>query len=569
MARKPPNLTYGVDDRPSFPVAVTLGLQHVFVVSIGFVLVVVVVRETGGGIEQARHLLQASMLALGGGTILQALHKGPIGSGYLCPPICSPSYVPPAILAIKTGGLPLMFGMTLFAGCIGALFSFVAPRLRSFFPPEVTGLVVAMFGLAIAPMGVSGFIGVAPDDPVSDAREVLIAAFTLSVMIGLGVWGRGIWRLFSVLVGAGAGYLAALLGGTMSDLDLQSLASAPVFAAPDVEAMSWSFDPALMLPFAIAGIAVALKAIGDLTACQKMNDANWKRSDMGSIGRGVLADATGTVAAGLLGGMGSTTSSSNIGVAIATGATSRWIAFAAGGLMIVFAFLPKVAVALAVMPTPVMGAVLVFAAGFTIVAGLQVMMSRMIDSRRTFVIGVSLAFGVSVDMVPQLQAQLPDWMVPLFSSSLSVALVTAVVLNFLFRIGTTVRRTVELTPGVDSSEKVIAFMDVCGASWGARPDVVHRATAMLNEFVETLAGAKLSHGRMHVEASFDEFNLDIDIWYVGTLIEFPATRPTPDEVMSSDTGLARLSAFLISRSADRIKTEIRDGRCHVRLHLDH
>ena len=142
-------------------------------------------------------------------------------------------------------------------------------------------------------------------------------------------------------------------------------------------------------------------------------------------------------------------------------------------------------------------------------------------------------------------------------------------LNFLFRIGTTTRRTLEFTPGADSSEKVIAFMDTSGASWGARPDIVHRATAMLNEFFETVAGAELAQGRMHAEVSFNEFNLDIDIPYVGTLIEFPATRPTPDEVMSSDAGLARMSAFLINRSADRVKAETRAGLCHVRFHLDH
>ena len=81
---------------------------------------------------------------------------------------------------------------------------------------------------------------------------------------------------------------------------------------------------------------------------------------MGSISRGLLAEAIGTITAGLLGGVGQSTSSTNIAVSIATGATSRGIAFAAGSLLIGCAFLPKVAAVFALIPTPVMGALLIF-----------------------------------------------------------------------------------------------------------------------------------------------------------------------------------------------------------------
>ena len=92
--------------------------------------------------------------------------------------------------------------------------------------------------------------------------------------------------------------------------------------------------------------------------------------------------------------MGQSTSSANVGLSIATGATSRRIGFACGGILIVLAFVPKLAVLFAIMPSPVIGALLFFAASFMIVAGVQILTSRMMDARKTFVVGVVSCLGV-------------------------------------------------------------------------------------------------------------------------------------------------------------------------------
>ena len=570
MARKPANLIYGVDDTPSPSVVLVLGLQHLVVVCGASVFAVAIVRGIGGTTGQAELLVQVSLLVAGMGTILQALRTGPVGSGYLCPHVCGPSYLPASLLAAQTGGLSLMLGMTVLAGCFEALFARVLPRLRAIFPPEIVGLVVMVVGLSLLPIAVSGFVGITATDPVSEGRELLVAGLTLVVMVGLSVWGQGAWRLYGVLIGLSAGYCAAYVGGVLTALDLQSLRQAPLLAAPSVGTLGWSFDLALLAPFLLTGLASALKSVGDLTVCQKANDAEWKRPNMGSISRGLLAEAIGTITAGLLGGVGQSTSSTNIAVSLASGATSRRIAFAAGSLLMGCAFLPKVATVFALMPTPVMGALLIFTASFMIIAGLQLISSRMLDSRKTFVVGISLLFGLSVNVLPQAYAQVPAQLTPLFSSPLSVTLVVAIGLNLLFRIGTAVRRSFAFVPGVDSPDKVTAFMESCGAAWGARQDVVYRGGTLLNEFFEGVANAGLAQGTVTVEVSFDEFNLDMDLWYEGTLMEFSAARPpTPDEILSDDTAVARLSAFLISRSADRVTSELHAGRCHVRFHLEH
>src|SRR5262245_21325292 len=345
--------------------------------------------------------------------------------------------------------------------------------------------------------------------------------------------------------------------------------AAPMISLPRKVQTGWSFDLALLPAFLIASLASTLKSVGDLTLCQKINDADWKRTDMQSVRGGIFAGAIGTGLSGLLGGIGQSTFSGNVGLSLATGATSRLIAIPCGILMILLAFLPKLAAFFAVMPDPVMGAILIYVACFMILAGIQVITSRMLDARRTFVVDIALIFGLSVDMVPGLYRDVPNLIQPLFSSSLATSTVLVVILNPLFRIGITKRQLLELTPGVDGSQKIFEFMEAQGGVWGARPEVILRATAALNEFVESAAGLGVVNGKAQAEVSFDEFNLDVDIRYDGRPMEFPTSRPTEAALLDDETTVAGLAGYLIRQYADRIKTENENGRCRVHLHFDH
>ena len=146
---KPSQLIYGLEDRPPVLVNAFLGLQHVSLVAIAFVLPILLVKEGGGSTDQITFLVSMSMLAGGVGIIVQSLRLGPLGSGYLCPQLCGPSFLAVSVLCVKTGGLPLVFGMTAMAGVVEALFSRVVHRLRVLFPTEVTGLIVAMVGITV------------------------------------------------------------------------------------------------------------------------------------------------------------------------------------------------------------------------------------------------------------------------------------------------------------------------------------------------------------------------------------------------------------------------------------
>jgi len=569
MPKKPPELTYGVDDDPPFMTNLLLGLQHVFLISIGLIFPVVVVRSIGGTPQQAEFMVSMSMLAAGIGTMLQALDKKGMGSGYLCPALSGPSYLSASLMAANAGGLHVLFGMTSIAGLFEVLLSRVMHRLRVLFPPEVTGLVVAMVGITVIPVALPNLMGRDATDTITELPELVVALVTLGTMVGISVWSKGRMRLYSVLVGMIFGYLASIALGILNISHLELFIEAPVVAFPDLDYFGWSIDLALMLPFLIAVTCSTLKTVGDITTCQKINDLDWKRTDMKNVSQGIMADGMSDVIGGLLGAHGQSTSSSNIGLSIGTGATSRRIAFAIGGILVFLAFLPKLAMVFVVMPKPVMGATLIYSVSFMIIAGFQIIMSRMLDARRTFLVGIPLIMGLSVDALPELYENVPSILQPIFSSSLSLAAVLVVLLNLLFRIGIAKRQRLVLKPGVDDADSIFNFMEKQGAAWGARREVIYRAISALHELFEAVTSSRLAKGDIEVDVSFDEFNLDVEARYEGVPLDLPSTRPSEDDILRNDSAAISLSGFMIKRYANSVKLDQKDGVCRVRLHFDH
>ncbi len=566
--KRPADFAYWLDELPPPGVVFLSALQHVGLICSLIAIPLAVAREAGLAPDQTVNLVAVSMLVLGITTILQTLQRGPIGSGLLAPSSFSGAYLAPSLMAAKIGGLPLVFGMTILGGLFEAALSRGLRYLRPFLPPEIAGFVVVLVGVGVGGLGVRYVLGVGMPEPASH-RELGVAMLTLGVMVGLNVWGRGMPRLFCALIGMLCGYVVALGLGVLGEDDFARVMAAPGFRLPQVGDLGWSFDGALVFPFVIGAVAACLKTVGDLTICQRINDADWARPELRGISRGTLANAIGTSLAGVVGTTGLATSTSSIGLAGATGVTSRRVGHATGAILILLAFLPQFSELLSIMPRALMGAALMFVAAFIFVSGLQIIASRLLDVRRTFVIGLSFISAIAVDISPEYFKTLPAVLQPLVSSSMVTGMVMAILLNLVFRIGT--RQVQRLEIGADGVDPraLGEFMDACGASWGARRDVIERAKFNLQQSIETLAGSGLADGPLLAEASFDEFTLSIRVSYAGVPLELPERRPSDDEIMESDEGERRLAGFMLRKFADRVAASQRNGRSTVSFQFVH
>ena len=357
--------------------------------------------------------------------------------------------------------------------------------------------------------------------------------------------------------------------GLIGSSQLSVVEQASWIGLPDFSAISWSFDVTLAAPFAIACVAAAMKAVGTITVCQRMNDADWVRPDMRSAMRGVLADGATTALAGLAGAVGTNTSTPSAGLAAATGVASRKVAYAVGAIFLVLGFLPKLPAVLAVMPRPVIVAALMFVVAFIIINGLQVMSSRMLDARRTLVIGLSIVAGTAVEVFPTLAATAPKALSPIIGSSLVFSTLIALVLNLLFRLGVRKTLTIHLETSNWNLSQVDDMLRKQGATWGARADVITHASWAICQVVEAVADNCWRAGPLAIEVCFDEFNLDVTMSYEGELLEFPEQRPSEDEIVHGDDGVRRLAGYMLRHIADRARSEMHGARALLKFHFDH
>ncbi len=569
--RKPPNLIYGVEDKPTLGASLLLGIQHIFVFFIGLILPVIVVRNLVGQITEtdAQAFVSLTMVCGGMVTILQAKRMGALGSGYLCPSVCGPSYLSASMQAIGIGGLPLMMGMTAFVGAVEMAFSRIMRHMRFLFPAEVTGVVVAMVGIVVIPLAIRNFVGLGPEDTEILPLEVMVGILTLAALISMNVYGKGKLKLYSVLVGMIGGYALSLLLDIVPSQDVQSVMDARVVALPYLRNWEIDFEWALVIPFTVAALCSTLKTVGDISTCQKVNDMDWQRPDMESVSGGILADGIGGLLPGLVGGYGQSTSSTNVGLSIATGATSRRIAYAAGILFIGLAFFPKLSQVFIILPKPVMGALLIFSLSFMVVTGIQLITSRILDARKTFVVGASIVLGLSVDMEPSIYANIHSWIQPVFSSSLSLATVSVVVLNLLLRIGIKKRVQESFVVSTTRSDDVFAFFEKQGGSWGARREIIQQAAAAVSEFMDNAHGLSIQGDEVEVTASFDEINLDIELGFMGETLELPPGPPSQERIVQDKKAVAELSLWLTTQYADDAKAREEGDRQTLHLHFDH
>jgi NCS2 family nucleobase:cation symporter-2 len=566
--RKPTNIIYGVDEAPPRTVIALSALQHVGLMTVFLIYPVLIGREAGADSGVVGNLVSLSLIVLAVGTVLQALPRGPVGSGFLCQPVPTAIYLIPSLLAARTGGLPLVFGMTMFAGLLEMAFSRVLRPLRPLFPPEIAGLVVALLGVATGVVAIRITLGIGADK-AADSMDLIVAAVTLATMVAFNVWTRGALRLACVLIGMSAGYAVAVGLGRLGVAELQTLAGMPWFALPRLEFGSWMFDASLVAPFAVGAVAALLKTAGNVTTSQRLNDADWVRADMGSISRGVLADGIATTLAGAVGTSGMNSASGNVGLANATGVMSRRVAYGIAALLLLFAVFPKLGAIFFIMPGAVAGASLFFAGTFIFVNGLEIMTSRLLDARKTFVIGFAFMGGLAVELLPQAFEGAPGWIKPLLVSSLVLGPISALLLNAVFRLGIRNVQKLAVDPARPDPVEIEQFMETHGALWGARRDVIDRAKFNLAQSIETIVESCEPKGPLEVEATFDEFNLDLRVCYAGPPLELPEKRPTNEEIMESEDGQLKLAGFMLRRQADRVRATHHAGRSTILFHFDH
>ena len=566
MATKPTDLVYGVDDVPPLPRLFALGLQYAILLGVYLILVVLVARAARLPPDQTTSLISFALLAAAVATSIQAWNGRFFGSGFLAPPVYSAIYFGPAVLAAKSGGLPAVAGMTIFAALVEILMSRLLEPFRVVFQPVIAGFAVLVVGLQLGLVGVSETFDVAGELQADFTADVGVALLTLAACVGFSIWGRGILRLVSTLLGLVLGVVVAILTGVIGAPTFETIGAAAWLSLPDPSYLSFGFEPALIPAFIASATAATLRTVGVVTTAQRINDAGWKRPDTDNIARGIVGDGLGCLAAGLVGAPGQSSAASLVGLSSATSATSRAIAFAAAAFLVAFAFIPKVAAAVIGLPLGIAGAILVFTASFLVVSGIEVMLVRGLDLRGGFAVSIALFIGLLTQVKPAYFARLPDWLHTITSDMLTVSLAVAVVLTLVFRIGIRRRGSADWQATQDAHAELARFLTSEGKAWKLGEDLIARARDAAGRAVDDLDRDGYLASPVSIQASYDNIELAVTLVYRGRPPPMPhrgmALHAFHHQESAASSGLA---SFLRDAGADRTSVTTSDDNVTIRL----
>lgn len=427
----PPPARYTAEARPPALTTLLAALQFAGIVTPYVIFPLVLLREAEIPPEIGAGVIAMSFLALGLATLIQATRG--LGAGILLPQTYTAAYLLPAIAAAKLGGLPLAFGMVVFAGVAEVLLSMCFRRLRVFFPPEVSALVVLLVGLTVGEIAVRNLAAMSSGYAAGVAWITFAIGFGVSA--GLAVWGRGRWSTYAVLLGLVSGYAVALALGLPGEAERAAFTAAPLLALPSLAHLGLDFDPALALPFLLGALAATTKAAALASLAARSAGPAHQADQAGLMARAVRGDGIGTILAGLVGTIGVNPSPSCAALIASTGLGSRRIAWAVAAICAAIAFIPALALAILLMPRPVIGGVMLFTGCLVLANGLQMLGEVKLDQRRGLVVGLGLFGAVAALAMPDLGRGLSPQIAPVLGSPFILGAAVALLANLVLRIG--------------------------------------------------------------------------------------------------------------------------------------
>lgn len=307
-------------------------------------------------------------------------------------------FIAPILASTEKWGMSDTLGGLLAAGVVymlmGALVKWRGVGvLHRILPPVVTGPVIMVIGLGLAPIAVNMAMGNTGDGsarlfPYVDAMIVSMSALATTLLVAS--MAKGLFRLIPILFGVSVGYSAAFLLGMVN---FEPISQSPLFAVPAFVFPTFNWQAILfILPVAIVP---AIEHVGDVLAISSVTGKDYIKKP--GLHRTLFGDGVATFAAALLGGPPNTTYSEVTGAVMLTKAYNPMIMIWAAVFAVGMAMVAKFGSALQTIPAPVMGGILILLFGSIAVVGLNTLIKAQVDlteARNLGIVATVLVFGL-------------------------------------------------------------------------------------------------------------------------------------------------------------------------------
>lgn len=468
------NTVHPVDEKLPAPRLAALGLQHVLVMYAGAIAVPLIVgRALKLSPEQVALLISADLFCCGLVTLIQSLGFGR-WFGIRMPVMMGVTFAAVGPMVAFANAMPgpegarAIFGAIIGAGLISIALAPVVSKLLRFFPPVVTGTIIAIIGISLMRVGVGWAMGGPPnlaqsvdvpklvamvdsakasaatvggavklpgpipmvDSPAYGALDnMAIAGVVLLLILLLVRFMKGFVANISVLLGIVAGCIMAIALGKMN---FDKVAKAHWFDVVTPFAFGPpTFDVVMILTMTLVMIVVMIESTGMFLA---LSDLTGKPVTQTELAAGLRTDGLGTLIGGVFNTFPYTSFSQNVGLVGVTGVKSRYVCVAGGLIMIVLGLLPKMAAFVESIPTFVLGGAGLVMFGMVAATGIRILATVDFKGNRhnLYIVALSIGFGLIPLVAPRWTQQMAHGLHPLLESGILLTAVAAVVLNIFF-----------------------------------------------------------------------------------------------------------------------------------------
>ena len=384
------------------PKMLILGLQHLFAMFGATVLVPILVQSYGLPLS-----IQTTLLFAGLGTLFF----------HVCTKLKVPAFLGSSfaflggfqtVAKLNTGiyagmtgeeKLPYALGGIVIAGLLYILLAVViklvgARRVMRFLPPVVTGPIIILIGLNLAPSAVS-----------NASSCWWLALVAMAIIIAANIWGKGMIKIIPILLGVVGSYVVALIanacgatvvnaaGETVPLIDFSAVTTSKILGLqPFVLA---KFDLSAVLVMAPIAIASMMEHIGDMSAISATVGEPFIENP--GLHRTLIGDGIATSLAGLFGGPANTTYGENTGVLVLSKVYDPKVIRLAAIYAVVLSFSPAFAALVNSIPSAIIGGVSFILYGMISAIGVRNVVENRVDftnSRNLIIAAVILVCGL-------------------------------------------------------------------------------------------------------------------------------------------------------------------------------
>lgn len=456
-----------------------LGLQHVLVMYAGAVAVPLIVgRALNLSSAEVSMLIAADLFICGIVTLIQSLGVTQY-FGIKLPVMMGVTFaaVGPMVSMASANpgheGAQLLFGTVIGAGIITMIIAPSVSKMLRFFPPVVTGTIIAMIGITLMRVGINWIFGqpVGPTAPtmidpnhlawIQHAKEaaampgsamppipdnlalkatvpnpryanltgVGIAAIVLLSILLIAKFCRGFLANIAVLLGIVVG---AVIASTMGIMTFEKVANAHWFdvVLPFHFGMP-KFNALHIATMTLVMIVVLIESTGMFLA---LSDMTGKKISQKDLARGLRTDGLGTLLGGIFNTFPYSSFSQNVGLVAVTGVRSRFVCVSAGIILIILGLLPKMAALVESLPTVVLGGAGIVMFGMVTATGIRILsgVDYKSHTHNSMIVAISIGVGMIPLVAPHYMQWMPHAIHPLIESGILLTSICAVILNVFF-----------------------------------------------------------------------------------------------------------------------------------------